>query len=164
MFLIGALVILTLFAAADGLLVLRRDFGESWKRTVRRPEFAAPVVFAAVVLLDIAFTMQRPEWIYLPHTPIDTALLVLPLLPAFVWLVTQAVNQTENRVPIRTIVLLMACDLIWTGIAAAWSVWIVRLGAVASAEEFTGVLEGILPLLGLPLAAWGLARRLRQHV
>lgn len=164
MLLIVAVIILTLVAAVDGLVGIRSGFGDTWKRTVRKPEFAAALAFLIVVFIDIAFTMRLPQWEFGQHTALDTALLLLPLLPGIMWVITLAVREHRAPVPRRTLLLLLASDLIWTGVAAWWLSWTLRFGAVKTAEDFAGVLEGLLPLLGLPISAWALARRARSRV
>lgn len=164
------LAVLAIISGAALLVGIRNSqigFAETWKRVVRQPEFYAILIFVAVVLLDVSLTMRLPEWYYNRHGVADWILLLAPLLPSLLWITTLAL-RVQPQLPSNSVLLITGlASFIWTGLAIWWLFWTFGFGAVKSFQDFIGILEGILPAVGLPLswfAAYNMTRRRRKRV
>lgn len=151
------LVLLALISGAAlwvGIKNSRIGFAETWKRIVRQPEFYAILIFVAVVLFDVSLTMRLPEWYFTRHGIVDWVLLTVPFVPSLLWLTTLAM-RVQPQLPSNGVLLITGlANLTWTGLAIWWLYWTIGFGPVATFLDFVGILEGILPAVGLPLSWW----------
>lgn len=158
--LLGFVVLLSLAGLIDGVGLIGRDAAGAFKRILRIPEIAALIVLIGVVSLDVWYTVQEPQWSFMPHTTLDWVLLLLWYAPALLWLLTLAVREIPGLSVRHAPYVLMAADLVWVFFSLWWLSYTLRFGPVRSSRDFVGVLEGLIPVLGLGTAVYGLMRRM----
>lgn len=163
MLILGFVLAVTAVAAVAAVQAIAPDFANAWRRAVRRPEMAAVAIFLAVALIDIAYTVRLPEWLYTTHQLLDEVLLLLPLFPASAWLLSLTVAESTRIVAPWKLWLLAVTNLVWAGFSVWWLTWTLAIGGELTVQDYIGVLEGVLPALGLPLVAWRLIRRIRRR-
>lgn len=159
------LVLLALISGValwEGIRNCRIGFAETWKKVVRQPEFYAILVFVAVVLFDVSLTMRLPEWHFTRHGIMDWVLLMAPLLPSLLWVTTLALRVQPQSPSNGTLLITGLASFIWTGLAIWWLFWTFGFGAAASFQDFIGILEGILPAVGLPLSWWAVYSKVHR--
>ncbi|HAH97158.1 MAG TPA: hypothetical protein DCY85_08245 [Firmicutes bacterium] len=159
------LVLLALISGAAlwvGIKNSRIGFAETWKRVVRQPEFYAILAFMAVVLFDVSLTMRLPQWYFVRHGIMDWLLLMAPFMPSLLWLTTLAM-RVQPHLPSNGVLLITGlASFAWMGLAIWWLFWTIGFGAVDTFQDFIGILEGILPAVGLPLSWWAVYSKMRR--
>lgn len=161
--LLGFVVLLSLAGIIDGIGLIGRDAAVAFRRTLRIPEIIALIVLVGVVSLDIRYTIQEPQWSFMPHTTLDWVLLLLWYAPVPLWLLSLATREIPGLSARHAPYVLIAADVVWVFFSLWWLSYTLRFGPVRTAQDYVGVLEGLIPPLGLGTAVYSLTRRMIRH-